>query len=112
MDKLVTLKQNYEFHRAYTKGKSCVSPVLVTYCVKKKKDAALRFGITSGKKIGCAVERNRARRVIRAAARELIPEMNCGWDIVFVARSATAACKSYEIKKVMQRHLITLGIIS
>lgn len=51
------------------------------------------MGITSSKKIGKAYQRNRARRVIRAAYAQLAPRLNGNYDIVFVARSATCSVK-------------------
>ena len=84
MSEILTLKENKDFHRLYNKGKSQISPVLVTYILKNRNDN-LRYGITTGKKIGNAVKRNRARRVIRAAFKECAPHLKSGYDIVFVA---------------------------
>ena len=103
MSDVITLKENRDFHRLYKKGKSYINPVLVTY-VLKNKSANLRYGITTGKKIGNAVRRSRARRVIRAAFRELSPELKRGYDIVFVARGKTPFVKSTQIKSVMKYH--------
>lgn len=111
MDALVTMKENYEFRRVYEKGRSAVDPLLVTYCFRRKKGNGIRFGFTSGKKIGHAVERNRARRVMRAAVRELFPLLQGDWDIIFVARAATAASKSTDVQKAMKKHLKKLGIL-
>lgn len=111
MDALVTMKENYEFRRVYERGKSAVDPLIVTYCFKRKRGSGIRFGFTSGKKIGHAVQRNRARRVLRAAARELLPSMSGSWDIVFVARVSTVNAKSYDVRRVMEKHLKKLGIL-
>ena len=51
------------------------------------------MGITTGKKIGNAVKRNRARRIIREAVRALLPEMRSGFDIILVARGKTPYLK-------------------
>jgi ribonuclease P protein component len=46
-----------------------------------------RVGFTATKRIGGAVERNRAKRRLREAARLLLPELaSPGFDYVFVAR--------------------------
>ena len=111
MDALVTMKENYEFRRVYEKGRSAVDQLLVTYCFRRKKGNGIRFGFTSGKKIGHAVERNRSRRVMRAAVRELFPSLQGDWDIIFVARAATAKAKSTDVKKAMTKHLKKLGIL-
>lgn len=100
MSKALTLKENRDFSRLYRKGKNEVCPVLVTYFQKNKKNT-IRYGITTGKKIGNAVRRNRAKRIIRAAFRELLPDIKNGYDFVFVARVKTPYVKSSDIKKAM-----------
>ncbi len=104
MSKYITIKENRDFSRMYKKGKSFVSPVLVTYVLKNKTNN-LRFGITTGKKVGNAVKRSRARRVIRAAYFELYPEIKQGYDFIFVARGKTPHVKSQVIYKAMKQHL-------
>ena len=48
-------------------------------------------GFTASKRVGSAVVRNRARRRLREAARELLPELGtAGVDYVLVARESTA----------------------
>ncbi len=101
MSEIFTLKENRDFQRLYKKGKSQISPLLVTYILKNKSDN-LRYGITTGKKIGNAVRRSRARRVIRAAFRECAPNLKSGYDIVFVARGKTPFVKSTDVKKSME----------
>ncbi len=104
MGKNVTLKENRDFVRLYKKGKSFVSPSLVTYVLKNRNNEK-RYGITTGKKIGKAVQRNRARRVIRAALYDLYSDIIPGYDIVFVARGKTPYVKSNIVKKEMEEHL-------
>ncbi|MBQ6569850.1 MAG: ribonuclease P protein component [Clostridia bacterium] len=110
MSKLVTLNKNNQFKRLYGKGRQFASPLLVTYCIKKK-SGIIRYGITASKKIGCAVERNRARRVIREAYRAVYPEIASGADIVFVARGKTTRCKTDDVTAVMRLHLRDAGIL-
>ena len=105
-----SLNRNTDFRRLYNRGKSMVSPVLVTYAMPNRTDRC-RVGITASKKIGNAVTRNRARRVIRAAYMNLLPMASKGYDIVFVARGRTAFKKSTEIAVIMSQHLCELGII-
>ena len=45
-----------------------------------------RFGFTVSKKVGKAVVRNRVRRRLKAAARELLPMARAGYDYVVIAR--------------------------
>lgn len=111
MSKYITLKENWDFSRLYKRGKSFVSPVLVTYVLKNKSDN-LRFGITTGKKLGKAVKRTRARRVIRASYYTLYPNIKQGYDFVFVARGKTPYVKSQVVLKAMKQHLKQAGVLT
>ena len=102
MNKAYTLKENREFSFLYRRGKSLVTPVVVIYYHKNKKNN-IRYGITTGKKIGNAVKRNRARRIIRAAFSEISPCIKGRYDFVFVARGKTPYVKSRDLKKAMLR---------
>ena len=110
MARYVTIKENRDFSRIYRKGKSFVSPVLVTYVIKRRGDKP-RYGITTGKKIGNAVKRTRARRVIRAAYYQLYSEIMPGYDIVFVARGKTPFVKSQNVYAAMRQHMKSAGIL-
>ena len=110
MDKIVSLCKNYEFQRAYTKGKSFVGSVVVTY-VRKNRTGVTQVGITTSKKIGNAVMRNRSRRVIREAFRQLFPKVAPGYDLVFVARGKTPFCKSSQVREQLQKQLSEAGVL-
>lgn len=111
MAKLHTLHQNTEFRTLYYRGKSQVHPALVTYCRRTRRGVA-RIGITTSKKLGSAVVRNRCRRIIREAFRQLCPRVQGGWDICFVARARTCSLKSTDIVRVMERQLKQAGVIA
>lgn len=104
MEKIVTLKRNRDFSRLYNKGKSHVAPSVVVYVLRNRVHR-VRLGITTSKKIGNAVERNRARRVIREAFRKLLPRIRPGFDLVFVARKKTTQVKSTEVAVAMEKLL-------
>lgn len=108
--KAKTLKENKDFRRLYYRGESYASDNLVTYAIKKK-GGKCRIGITTSKKIGNAVERNRSRRVIRAAFSELESRINGSYDFVFVARSKTSKVKMQDVLESMTMHFEKLGVI-
>ncbi len=105
-----TIKENKDFRRAYRRGRCVSGSVLVTYAVKNKENCT-RVGITSAKKIGNAVKRNRARRIIRAAFSQLENSVCRNCDIVFVARTKTTFVKMQDVLKEMEKQLLQLGVI-
>ena len=109
MSKIIKLKENYEFRRAYNRGKSVVCPYAVIYFFKNR-SGNIRLGITAGKKIGNAVSRNRAKRVITAAFRECLPQICEGYDFVIVARPRILSVKSTAVKTAFFKELKTVGL--
>lgn len=72
----------------------------------------VRLGLTTSKKIGNAVARNRARRVLRAAYREVAPKITGGFDIVLVARTKTTFIKSTALTPILTTQLSKLGALT
>ncbi len=108
--KYETIKKNDDFVRAYKKGKRVVGHLMVAYKVSakkrskkfeknKRKASDKRIGITVSKKVGNAVQRNRARRLIRQAIYEGYGKLEDGYDYVFVARVRANGATYDMIKK-------------
>ena len=91
-----SLKNNRDYIRAYRRGTPVVTPCLAIYCIRNNKGRN-RVGLTASKKIGNAVKRNRAKRIMRAAADMIMPELRTGYDFVLVSRSATPLLKAQDI---------------
>lgn len=104
MNKIVKIKENRDFRRTYNRGKSFVSPFVAVY-INKNRLKKVRLGITTGKKIGNAVCRNRAKRVITAAFREVLPQISVGYDFVIVARTRILTAKSTDVAKSLRKIL-------
>ncbi len=97
----LSLNDNKDFIRLYKRGKNVVTPVFVLY-FNKNNLPYNRIGITTSKKIGNAVNRNRARRVIKAAiinSQSIFPK---GYDFVFVARVRSTKEKSTVVERYMR----------
>ena len=103
------LRRNGEFGRVYARGKSYVNPALVLY-VLKTKSKRTRVGLTATKKVGHAVQRNRARRVMKAAIDEHLDYNIGGYDLVFVARGITPHLKSWQLSEVVAKLFAQAGL--
>jgi len=98
-----TINNNKDYLSIYKKAEYTAGKYVVIY-VRKNNLPFNRLGITAGKKVGGAVERNRAKRLIRQVYRTHEIELPVGIDIVIVARNALTEIKcqildGYMVKK-------------
>ena len=103
------IRRNGEFGRVYARGKSYVNPALVLY-VLKTRGKKTRVGLTATKKVGHAVQRNRARSVMKAAIEEHMEYNIGGYDLVFVARGLTPKLKSWQVSSVVAKLFAQAGL--
>lgn len=95
MHHTVSLCENNRFRGLYARGKTAAAPTIAVYTRKNKLKTTSRLGITTSVKLGCAVERNKARRRIRECYRTHEQLLQPGYDIVIVAR-ARVLTKPYQ----------------
>ena len=107
--KQVAIKENHLYQKAYKNGKRYVGKTVAVYLLKDlaasrlrrahpEKKTVNRLGLSVSKKIGGAVVRNRAKRVIRAAYAPFEDELKRGFLIVISARSAIVGKKSTDVR--------------
>ena len=77
--------KNREYQYVYRRGYSYVNRLAVIYVVPRPLQQT-RVGFVTGKKIGCAVERNRCRRLMKEVYRLHQYELADGFDIVLIGR--------------------------
>ncbi|MGC1378503.1 MAG: ribonuclease P protein component [Anaerolineales bacterium] len=77
------LTRSTDFKRVRNSGKSYAHPLVVLVAIPS---ATLRVGVTAGRSVGGAVQRNRAKRLLREAMRMLLPTIRPGWDLILIAR--------------------------
>jgi len=104
-----SLKNNYEFRRLYSRGKSAASPQLVVYCRRTGKNEN-RVGISVSTKIGKAVHRNRVRRRLREIYRLNEDKLLRGVDMVIVARVRSRYVSYSGLEKAFLENCSKLGI--
>lgn len=89
------LKKRSQFLKVAATRRKGVMPGLVLQVRAREKATRggpfeARLGFTTSRKVGNAVARNRARRRLRAAAREIMPSCaRAGFDYVLIGRKAT-----------------------
>jgi ribonuclease P protein component len=104
------LKQRAEFLAVAAKGRRCATAGLIMQCMPAAHDQ-LRLGLTASRKVGNAVVRNRARRRLRALAREVMPmHASHGHDYVLIAKTDTARRDYDALRQDMMRALQKLNV--
>ncbi len=99
------LKDNKAFKKCFRSGRYCSCGFLTAYYLPNN-EAFNRVGISVSKKIGNAVCRNRAKKIIRAAYRLRETQFPIGYDIVFAARGAIEEKKTQDIEGFFTERLI------
>jgi len=96
----VRLCHKVDFERVRSLGQTWRHPlfVLITH---RNDQGYSRFGIVAGKRVGNAVARHRARRLLREAARLVYSQLASGWDIVLIARPAICDVKAQRVHTVL-----------
>ncbi len=108
--KNVAIKENHLYNKAYRRGKKSIGRYTAVYVLRDLKAHRVmlenpekkylnRLGIAVSKKIGNAVTRNRAKRIIRAAYRSFEEELSVGFLVVISARSDIVGVKSTDVER-------------
>lgn len=100
MERIIKIKKNYEFTRLYKKGKFFIGKHMILYVLSNGLGNN-RVGITTSKKIGNSVVRNRSRRLIMESYRLCEHPLKTGYDLVFVARKTSGDISFLDIKREM-----------
>ena len=122
--KFQAIRENHLFVKAYTGGRRAPAKSCTVYVLKDRQARRImksrpdkqyinRIGITASKKIGGAVQRNRAKRVIREALRLIMQEytLKTGHLIVIAARENATVCKMQDVKRDLQSALMRVSMI-
>ena len=98
------LRRPHEFRRVWSRGRSWGHSLFILWALPNDMQC-VRIGITASKKVGNAVERNRAQRLLREAVRHLYGHVMVGWDLVLVARSSLLKVKEPQVESALQQML-------
>jgi ribonuclease P protein component len=95
------LTRSEDFKRVRQDGRSYAGPLMVLI-VQASRTSGVRVGVAAGRTAGNAVQRNRAKRLLREAIRPLLPVIASGWDLVLVARPGLAAASLDQTRALLE----------
>ena len=110
MLKKEVLRRDSDFTSIYKRGKS-VGDKLVVVFTKKNNLNYNRTAFLASKKVGNAVARNRARRLMKESYRSLCDQFLVGYDIIFIARNTITNSKCADVKKSIEAATKRAGIL-
>ena len=109
VERAYRLRRSGDVQRTYDEGNSWVHPLLVLVARPNELDLS-RVAFVAGRRVGNAVARNRAKRLMREAARALLPRVGPGWDIVLVGRRRIVEVKSSQVDNALASLVERSGI--
>lgn len=106
-----TLKSRLEFERAFTQGRRYNHPLIrMVICEAVNEGDPGRVAFVAAKRLGCAVVRNRSKRVLREAARALrLPVEGC--DVILFATPRTRTAHPEEMIEALKSLLKRAGVV-
>ena len=91
------LRYRGEFEKAYEQGRRMVSRFFVGFLLRRE-SGPLRLGVVASRRVGGAVRRNRAKRLLREVYRRNRPASMASVDLVLVARRSIVEASYRDIE--------------
>jgi ribonuclease P protein component len=111
------LKTKTEFDLVYKQGKSLRTRYFGLYYLsgRERKDIPMsfelpRFGFVASKKVGGAVKRNRAKRLLREAVRDELPKLSKNFEAVFIAYDSAPGAEFPKISEEVKKAFNLVGL--
>lgn len=111
MKKEWRLTRKEDFANVRQRGRSWAHPLMIMGAAPNKLTAT-RLGFLTVRQINKAVARNRARRLLREAARQLYPRMQPGWDLVLIARQPIIQVKCQAVVAALEELLQRANLLT
>jgi ribonuclease P protein component len=107
---LEMLRSPLDFRALQSDSRSRVHPLLVVRFRRNELNRT-RYGISTGRRLGPAVVRNRVRRRLRTILRSLNGRVARGWDVLLVARPSAAGASQAELGGALENLLKSSGLM-
>ena len=105
------LTRSLDYKRVRRTGKSFAHPLLVLVVAPAQDSLGLKIGITTGRSVGKAVDRNRAKRRLRALLDGYLSSIQPGWDIIIIARQPIVKAPFGLIQEVLELQFKRSGVL-
>lgn len=108
---LEMLRSTVDFRSLQAGSRSRAHPLLLLRYRRNELDRT-RYGISTGRRIGPAVVRNRIRRRLRTILRALDGRTERGWDVLVIARAGAGDATQVEFEQALIRLLTGAGLLT
>lgn len=108
MRRELRLRRRKDFDNVFRHGRAWSNSLLVLRALASGLPHN-RYGFVTSRKLGGAVVRNRVRRRLREAVRQL--PLETGWDVVVSAKTPAAKADYQELKRGVTELLTRAGIL-
>ncbi len=105
------LRATSDFRAIQSGSRSRAHPLLLLRYRRNELERT-RYGISTSRRIGSAVVRNRLRRRLRTVLRQLDPDIERGWDLLLIARAEAAGASQAQLAEAVERLVATAGLRS
>jgi len=104
------LSRPHDFTALQREGVARSHPLMVAKARRTDLEAT-RFALSTGRRLGGAVVRNRVRRRLREALRAMAPSFQPGWDVLIIARPAIIDADHETMVGTLRRLLERTGVL-
>jgi ribonuclease P protein component len=111
MGAIEMLRSKVDFQGIQEQSRSRAHPMLLMRYRRNELDRT-RYGISTGRRVGGAVIRNKVRRRLRTILRRLDDRVERGWDILLVARPTAGAESQAELEAALERLMSVAGLLT